>query len=123
MEQTLEIITGENILPTPEKNNTVNSVKRIHFSDNQFTIKDEPIMKIKSDELFPIEKLSGVYLQGVQYYDLTNVQFINHTGMADLIDLLKSLLKKGVEVQFVNVNEKIKNKIKLMGLEHILNCN
>ncbi|MGQ0827603.1 MAG: STAS domain-containing protein [Bacteroidota bacterium] len=97
-------------------------MKSIHFSKNQFIIKDVPVMKIRSDELFPSDQLSGAYLEGVQYYDLKNVQFINNTGMADLIDLLKSLLQKGIEVQFVNANEMIKNKIRSMGLEHILNC-
>jgi anti-anti-sigma factor len=66
--------------------------------------------------------LPGVYCQGVQYYDLSNVHFINNTGMAILIDLLKSLLEMGIEVQFVNVDEKIKKKINEMGLDKILNC-
>src|SRR5690349_6340143 len=43
-------------------------------------------------------KLSGVYFEGVQYYDLNGVQYINNTGMAILIDLLKALLEMGVEV-------------------------
>jgi ABC-type transporter Mla MlaB component len=67
-------------------------------------------------------ELSGVFCQGVQYYDLKNILFINNAGMANLIDLLKSLLRQGVQVQFVNVNEKIKQKIKEMGLEHVLIC-
>lgn len=66
--------------------------------------------------------LPGVYCQGVQYYDLSSVHYINNTGMAILIDLLKSLLEMGVEVQFVNVDERIKKKIKEMGLEKIINC-
>jgi len=66
--------------------------------------------------------LSGVFCRGVQYYDLRNVFIINNAGMASLIDLLRSLLKKGVEVRFVNVNEHIQKKIKSMGLDHILIC-
>jgi anti-anti-sigma regulatory factor len=42
--------------------------------------------------------------------------------MASLIDLLKSLLKQGVETQFVNVNDSIKAKIRSLGLDRILNC-
>ena len=68
------------------------------------------------------DELPGVYCQGVQYYDLKNIVFINYNGMSSLIGFLKSLLEKGIEVQFVNVNEKIKEKIKSIGLEHILNC-
>ena len=68
------------------------------------------------------DELAGVYCQGVQYYDLKDIGFINYNGMANLIDFLKSLLEKGIEVQFVNVNENIKSKIKSTGLEHILHC-
>lgn len=85
----------------------MHGIKTIHLSGNQLVITAE---------------LSGVFCQGVQYYDLKNIHFINNSGMANLIDLLKSLLKQGVEVQFVNVNEKIKKKIRSMGLDHILIC-
>ncbi len=71
---------------------------------------------------YTTDRLSGVYCQGVQYFDLSSVQYINNSGMATLIDLLKSLLEMGVEVQFVNVDTKIKGKIKEMGLEKIINC-
>ncbi|MFL5752901.1 MAG: STAS domain-containing protein [Bacteroidia bacterium] len=69
-----------------------------------------------------IDDLPGVYTHGIQYYDLKNIGFISNAGMASLIELLKSLLQKGIEVQFVNVNERIKGKIKALGLDHILNC-
>ena len=90
--------------------------------------KEEAGKTIRSNELFRLrgefamDELAGVYIQGVHYYDFVNVHFINNTGIASLIDLLKCLLEKGVKIQFVNVNEKIKNKIKTMGLEDILNC-
>lgn len=74
------------------------------------------------EQLVITAELSGVFCQGVQYYDLKNILFINNAGISNLIDLLKSLLKQGVRVQFVNVNEKIKKKIKAMGLDHILIC-
>lgn len=70
-----------------------------------------------------IDDLPGVYTQGIQYYDLKNIGFISNTGMASLIEMLKSLLQKGIEVQFVNVNDKIKEKVKSLGLDHILHCN
>jgi ABC-type transporter Mla MlaB component len=84
-----------------------NSVKTINLSGDQIVVTDE---------------LPGVYCKGVQYYDLKNIDFINYAGMASLIDFLKTLLEKGIDVKFVNVNEKIKNKIKSIGLDHILNC-
>lgn len=87
--------------------NKIRNIKSINLSGDEWIITDE---------------LPGVYCQGIQYYDLKNIQFINNTGMAKLIELLKSLLVKGVEVKFVNVNEKIKNKIKSLGLDPILNC-
>ncbi|MGZ3862274.1 MAG: STAS domain-containing protein [Bacteroidia bacterium] len=83
------------------------SIKSINLSGDKFIITDE---------------LSGVFCGGVQYYDLKNILFINNNGIANLIDLLKSLLKEGVEVQFVNVSEKIKEKIKTLGLENVITC-
>jgi ABC-type transporter Mla MlaB component len=87
-------------------------------------IKNRGIKSINllGSQLVITAELSGVFCQGVQYYDLKNILFINNAGMANLIDLLKSLLRQGVQVQFVNVNEKIKQKIKEMGLEHVLIC-
>lgn len=90
--------------------------------------KEEAVKKIRFNELFPsggdhpTDELAGVCVEGVHYYDFKNVQFINNTGLACLIDLLKCLLEQGVKVQFVNVSERIKSKIKLIGLENILKC-
>ena len=67
-------------------------------------------------------KLSGVLCKGVQYYDLKNVPFISNSSLASLIDLLKSLLKQGITLKLVNVNSKIKEKIKAMGLDKFINC-
>jgi len=68
------------------------------------------------------DRLAGVYCEGVQYFDLSSVSYINNTGMATLIDLLKSLLEMGVDVQFVNVDDRIKKRIQEAGLEKIINC-
>ena len=104
------IITGSSL-----ESGLGSNVKSIHMSEDGFVIKEE----FDPEES---EEVAGVYIKGIQYYDLKNVSFINNTGIADLIELLRSLLKQGVEVKFVNVNKKIKNKIKSMGLDHILNC-
>ena len=69
-----------------------------------------------------LEQLPGVYCKGVQYFDLYNVRFISHSVLAKLIYLLKSLKEKGVEVEFVNVNERIKEQFKKLGLDHIITC-
>lgn len=79
-------------------------------------------INLSGDQVVVTDELPGVYCEGVQYFDLRNVSFINYAGMANLIEFLKSLLEKGVDVRFVNVNEKIKRKIKSIGLEHIINC-
>ena len=68
------------------------------------------------------KRLSGVLFNGVQYYDLNNILFINNTGLANLIGLMKSLLKKGIVLKFVNANTKIKEKMKSMGLDKFINC-
>jgi len=83
------------------------NVKSIDHSEGQWVISDSS---------------HGVYSHGVQYYDLQNIEFINNSGIAHLIEVLKSLLEEGIEVRFVNVNENIKNKIKALGLEHVITC-
>ncbi|MES2285343.1 MAG: STAS domain-containing protein [Bacteroidota bacterium] len=83
---------------------------------------------IKFDEVFQergeysSNELAGIYFEGTQYFDFKNVYFINNTGIANLIDLIKTLLRQGVVIKFVNVSEKIKDKFKSMGLEFIFNC-
>lgn len=85
-------------------------------------------VKFKSEEVFQERgeyannELAGVYFQGVQYFDFKNVYFINNTGIANMIDLLKSLLERGVLIKFVNVRKKIRDKFTSMGLESIFNC-
>ena len=79
-------------------------------------------INLSGDKILVTDELSGVYCKGIQYYDLKNIGYINYNGMANLIDFTKSLLEKDIQVQFVNVNDKIKTKIKSIGLEHILNC-
>jgi hypothetical protein len=97
-------------------------LRSIHISGDRFIIKEEgPVQSYQGYK--PQEKeLPGVYFKGIQYYDLKDIHFINNTGIANLIDLLKSLLENNVEVRFVNVSDKIKTKIKSMGLDHILIC-
>jgi ABC-type transporter Mla MlaB component len=90
-----------------------------NYSERSQGIKN---IQLSGGQLVITAELSGVFCQGIQYYDLRNILFINNAGMASLIDLLKSLLKQGVDVRFVNVNEKIRKKIKDMGLDHILRC-
>jgi ABC-type transporter Mla MlaB component len=60
---------------------------------------------------------------GILTYDLSNVFSINNTGLAHMIDLMKFSLKNGIEVQFINVTEKVKAKIKTMGMFQLINCN
>jgi len=81
------------------------TIKNIHLRDNGFIITDD---------------LPGVYCHGIQYYDLIHIRFLNNTDLANLISLLKSLLETGTEVRFVNMNDQIKNKIKIMGLDLLI---
>ena len=115
----LQNLAASGMLKKSESN-----LKSIHLSGNGFVIKEEaPIRSYESLRLSDNKtELPGVFFQGTQYYDLKNIYFINNTGMANLIDLLESLLQKDVDVQFVNVCDKIKNKIKALGLDQILNC-
>jgi hypothetical protein len=80
----------------------------LQVTDN--LINDEPTSKVIAE------------LQGFQDYDLGNLHYISNTGLANMIDLFKSALKRGIEVHFLNASEKIRNKIHAMGMDHILNC-
>jgi hypothetical protein len=107
---------GDNYME--EEKRISSNVMSICLTPDGVIIKDED----KHGDDGETNRLSGVYCEGVQYYDLSGIKYINNTGMAILIDLLKSLLEMGVEVQFVNVHESIKKKIKEMGLDKIINC-
>jgi hypothetical protein len=99
----------------------INNMKSIHLAGDKFLIREEaPVNSYQSQ--FPAPDLPGVYFKGMQYYDLKEVHFLNNTGIANLIELLKSLLENDVEVRFVNVSDKIKNKIKSLELDQILIC-
>lgn len=106
------------------KNSTNKNPENTPFTDSS----DKPVTNIKFDEVFQergeysSNELAGIYFQGTQYFDFKNVYFINNTGVANLIDLIKNLLGQGVVIKFVNVREKIKDKFKSMGLEFIFNC-
>jgi ABC-type transporter Mla MlaB component len=137
MEKTIEDTTGqepalnlvvlsEEIMKQLETEKRINSnVMSIRLTQEGLIINDQNNNNVTESDL-PSAKdslslLSGVYCQGVQYYDLKGVKYINNTGMSILIALLKSLLEMNVEVQFVNVDQRIKMKIKELGLEQIIN--
>jgi ABC-type transporter Mla MlaB component len=105
----------------PSLNGLVSNQPRYGDQDRPLKVNIRSI-NLAGDQYVIMDELPGVYMAGVQYYDLKNIGYINNTGMATLIELLKSLLKKGIEVKFVNVNDRIKRKIKTLGLENILCC-
>jgi ABC-type transporter Mla MlaB component len=109
-------------LRVEEEKKISNNIMSIRLSADGLIFKETPSNSNNPSFQYSTEKIPGVYCEGVQYYDLNGVQYINNTGMATLIDILKLLLEMGVEVQFVNVNENIKQKIKDAGLEKIINC-
>lgn len=113
-------VSGSEIKKNEE---AVVAIKSIAPLGNDFVIRDEPLPEmLQLTSEFSAEKLPGVLLKGVHYYDLQSIGYINNTGMAKLIGLLRSLLQKGVGVRFVNVSDQIRSKIKKMGLDHILPC-
>lgn len=91
------------------------------FKDFQSSHSDTSIAEPNTYN-YHTDRLAGVYCEGVQYFDLSSVSYINNTGMATLIDLLKSLLEMGVDVQFVNVDARIIDRIRDAGLEEIITC-
>src|SRR6478609_2196060 len=92
--------TNENRETNKMENNQLDAEKRINsnvmsirLGTDGLVIKEETKF---NEELEPgMGMLSGVYCEGVQYYDLSGISYINNTGMAILIDLLKSLLEMG----------------------------
>src|SRR5688500_11999686 len=98
-------------------------ITKVPGSNLMLNVKPEPEKLTRvGDVLEDTVEFSGVFCKGVQYYDLKDILFINYTGLANLIKLLKSLLRKGSTLQLVNVNEKIKEKIKEVGLDNIIDC-
>jgi hypothetical protein len=102
-----ELFTGLSQFKNEVESGATNVTRRISFASDPWMISGE---------------IEGYREDGILYYDLKNVAFINNTGMAKILELLKSLLKQGVEVRFINVKPQIKQKIKSLGLENILNC-
>lgn len=95
------------------------------LTEIDLVIPDAPKMydiNVSVEEFEKYVTLPGVFCEGVQYYDLKDVNFINNTGLINLIDLLKANLKEGKALQFVNVNKRVRKKIKAMGLDSVLNC-
>jgi ABC-type transporter Mla MlaB component len=87
------------------------------FSANTEGLKSR---ELTGDELAQNSELSGVFCKGVQYYDFSRINFINNNGIANLITLLRSLLKQGRQVQLVNVSKKIRDKFLALGLDNII---
>jgi anti-anti-sigma factor len=113
MENQLQPNLGLEYIPTqspPEPTGPGgDSEKKIVLQISDDLINEAPTAKLIED------------LQGFQEYDLGNVHYISNTGLANIVDLLKTSLKRGIEVHFLNVSEKIKNKIRQMGMDNILN--
>jgi len=117
--------------PIPDTKNKSSNESDVYLKNLRLTetlnVNDSK-SKIRANELFqmsndhPADELAGVCIEDVHYYDFKNVQSINNTGLASLIDLTKYLLQKGLKVQFVNVNEKIKEKITALELDKVLQC-
>lgn len=83
-----------------------------------------PLKKINlsGNDWLTIDDIPGMFYRGTQYFDFKKIAFVNYNGLANLIKFLKYFAEKDIEVQFVNVNDAIKNKIRSMGLDHILYC-
>jgi anti-anti-sigma regulatory factor len=59
---------------------------------------------------------------GVQYVDMSNVQFITSSDIAELITLVKSGFGQGTDVRLINVRENVRNFINKLELDNILCC-
>ena len=69
---------------------------------------------------FRPEELPGIYVGDLCYFDLQDLHYLNNTGIANLIDLLKHLAKQGLEVRFIHVAEPLMCKLKALGLDQIM---
>jgi hypothetical protein len=71
-----------------------------------------------SQELFP-----AYHQNGTTYYDLANLTALSNIEMAKLIREIKNSLRENTETCFLNTNPEIKEKIKALGLDHVIYCN
>ncbi len=69
---------------------------------------------------FRPDELPGIYVDNLCYFDLHDLHYLNNTGIANLIDLVKFLSEAGLEVRFVNVADALMEKLKTLGLDQIM---
>jgi ABC-type transporter Mla MlaB component len=67
-------------------------------------------------------RASSVTNEGIQYVDMTNVQFITSSDIAELITLVKTGMGQGTEVRLVNVKDSVRSFITKLELDSILYC-
>lgn len=58
----------------------------------------------------------------VEYHDMRMLSFINNSIVADLIRLVRSALKQGKELRFINVPATLKAMLSKLGLNEIIKC-
>ena len=58
----------------------------------------------------------------VRYHDVGNMEFLNSSGIAYLINIAKVWLNQGVEVRFLNVPADMKHTIKELELDDVVRC-
>jgi hypothetical protein len=97
---------------------------RASFSSETFRgSRGEPaIINFTSDPWTISGEIAAYYHCGMLFYDLEKVTFINNTGIAKILEALKSHLKENIEVRFINVNNRIRQRIQTLALDHILIC-
>jgi hypothetical protein len=75
--------------------------------------------KIKLKEVK--EEIPCIHCNGIKYYDLIKIKYLTNNDIVQLIEIIKSDIKIGKEICFINTNETIKKKIKSIKLEHLFN--
>jgi ABC-type transporter Mla MlaB component len=58
----------------------------------------------------------------VEYLDMGKLSYITNSVIADLIRMVRSALKQGKELRFINVPATLKTIVKKMGLSDIIKC-
>lgn len=58
----------------------------------------------------------------IEYHDMGKLGFINNSIIAELIRMVRSALKQGRELRFINVPAALSMMIRKMGLSDIIKC-
>lgn len=105
----------EELLVRPDSSNAVRTGTGAERRSKVIVLENSPERQFK--------ELPNARFGGMIYYDFRDVTYISNCGMARLIEHVKLLLEKGIEIRLINISDKLKTQISSLGLDHVIHCN